>query len=572
MAGASASCRAQQNSKRRRKNGPSACSQTEGTIIQYRAFLAATLAALAIAACGGGTQSAAGGSSATSTAVPADVQAVFDKPFYKNGIWGLRVMDGDKVLIDSNSDRHFFIGSVRKVFSVGQLLDTVGPDHTYDTPVYRDGPVSGGVLHGNLILVASGDLTMGGRTSPDGTVAVSNWDHNEANSLGNAILTQPNPLAGYLTLARAVKAAGIDRVTGDVVVDDRLFVPFYFRDEFYVRPIFVNDDVVDLTIAPGAVGSPAGVAWRPVSAALGINNQLTTGAAGSPSTHAIKPLLPACIGAPGCSAAISGKLPANFVPPLTGLPNLVQTVRIVQPANYARTVFVESLEAAGLRVDAPPVEANPVRLLPAKGSYQTAYKVAQLIGLPYGQDAKLILKISYNIGADTSLVLFGVANHVDTMAGALKVEQKNLATRYGVQAGDYHFIDGSGGGDSWATSTAVTHMLQDLAAEPTFPAFYGALPVLGVDGSLAFVKDFESDPTLAGAAGNVHAKTGTYVAGEDGKPILKAQALGGYITTKSGRHLTFQLVVNDVPITGLPDMIGVFQDQGKIAALLWRDY
>jgi hypothetical protein len=30
-----------------------------------------------------------------------------------------------------------------------------------------------GVLQGDLILVASGDLTMGGRTNPDGTVAVS---------------------------------------------------------------------------------------------------------------------------------------------------------------------------------------------------------------------------------------------------------------------------------------------------------------------------------------------------------------------------------------------------------------
>jgi D-alanyl-D-alanine carboxypeptidase len=53
---------------------------------------------------------------------------------------------------------------------------------------------------------------------------------------------------------------------------------------------------------------------------------------------------------------------------------------------------------------------------------------------------------------------------------------------------------------------------------------------------------------------------------------LKAQALGGYITTKSGRHLTFQLVVNNVPIRKLLDLTNVFQDQGKIAAMLWRDY
>ncbi|MBV8371655.1 MAG: D-alanyl-D-alanine carboxypeptidase, partial [Candidatus Eremiobacteraeota bacterium] len=127
--------------------------------------------------------------------IPADIRAVFEKPRYKHAIWGLRVLDGARAIVDLNSNRPFYIGSVRKIFSVGQLLNAVGPNHTYDTPVYRTGEVdSQGVLHGNLVVVASGDLTMGGRTNPDGTIAVSNWDHNEAESLGNAILTKPNPL------------------------------------------------------------------------------------------------------------------------------------------------------------------------------------------------------------------------------------------------------------------------------------------------------------------------------------------------------------------------------------------
>ena len=37
-----------------------------------------------------------------------------------------------------------------------------------------------------------------------------------------------------------------------MVIDDRLFQAFDFRGEFNVVPIFVNDDVVDLTINPGA--------------------------------------------------------------------------------------------------------------------------------------------------------------------------------------------------------------------------------------------------------------------------------------------------------------------------------
>jgi D-alanyl-D-alanine carboxypeptidase len=54
--------------------------------------------------------------------------------------------------------------------------------------------------------------------------------------------------------------------------------------------------------------------------------------------------------------------------------------------------------------------------------------------------------------------------------------------------------------------------------------------------------------------------------------VLKAQALGGYIKTKSGRKLVFELVVNDVAITDLNDVLKAFQDEGRISARLWRDY
>ncbi|HEY1682802.1 MAG TPA: D-alanyl-D-alanine carboxypeptidase [Candidatus Tumulicola sp.] len=511
----------------------------------------------------------------SATAVPSNIQAVLDKARYKGGVWGLRVMDGDKVLIDLNSQRKFYIGSVRKVFSIGQLLNAVGPNHTYDTPIYRTGTIDGGgVLHGNLIVVASGDLTMGGRLNPDGTIAVSDWDHNEADGLGNAILTKPNPLAGYARLAQAIRAAGIKRVAGNVVIDDRLFKPWFFRDQFNVRPIFVNDDVVDMTIVPGGkTGATANLTSRPVSSALQIVNKLRVGAANSKDTLKIDPELPSCIGNPACASTITGSLPSDFKPPLTGKPTLVQTVRIVQPSNYARTVLIEQLRAAGVTVAAPTVQQNPVALLPAWGSYRVANRVAQLTGMRYGQDAKFVLKISYNIGADTSLVLLGTKYGANSMPAALAWERKDLAAHWNVNADQYHFIDGSGGGETTATNIAVTTMLEELAKSPAAAAFEDALPSLGVDGSLAFVKDFTKDPTLAGALAKVHAKTGTYVgAGPTGGMELKAQALGGYINTKSGRHLTFELTINNIPIKEILDITNVFQDEGTVAAILWRDY
>ncbi|HJU17104.1 MAG TPA: D-alanyl-D-alanine carboxypeptidase [Stellaceae bacterium] len=532
------------------------------------------LLAAVVLLCAGAPQAGADCVSLRTSCVPADIEAIMQQSRYDNATWGLRVVDlnSSRVLLDLNSDYDFFIGSVRKIFSIGELLEQVGAAHRYDTPIYRRGKIDRkGVLHGDLILVASGDLTMGGRTRPDGTIAVSDYDHNEADSLGNAVLTRPNPLAGYSALARQVAAAGITAITGDVAIDDRLFQPFSFRNEFYVRPIFVNDDVVDLIIDPTSPGNPARVRWRPVSQALQVESTLVTSGAGSNYALQLASELPQCIGQPGCAAQVTGQLPVNFSPPFTGKFPLVQTFRIVEPANYARTVLIEALQKAGVTVNAAATEPNPVQLLPPRRSYSPAAKVAELEGLPYADDAKLILKVSYNIGADTSLVLFGVANGVDNMEEALAVERENLTAHYGIPAAAFHFVDGSGGGATTATNKAVTRMLEDMSVRATFPAFFEALPILGVDGSIAPVTDFESDPTLAGAKGQVHAKVGTYLLSSGSGLIVKGQAFGGYVAARSGRRLAFELVVNNVAISSLNDLLQIFQDEGTISAMLWRD-
>jgi D-alanyl-D-alanine carboxypeptidase len=527
------------------------------------------LLALALVACGG--------SNTLSPPLPAAIAQVMAKPVYQGSTWSLRVVDvaSGEVIYDLNSSAPLLIGSVRKLFSVGAALNQLGAQYQFTTPVYALGTVdASGTLNGNLVLVASGDLVMGGRTNPDGTVAITNLDHNEANSIGNAILTAPDPLAGYDALAAQVAAAGIRRIAGDVVIDDRLFQPFNFRDEFDVRPIFVNDDVVDIIIGQGSEGAAAPLDWRPMSAAFGVQSTLAVGAPGSALDVELQPELPACIGTAGCAGTVAGNLPVDLVPALTGQFPLIRTFRITAPSNYARTVFVEALARAGVTVSAATVEPNPVQLLPAQGGYASSAQVAQFVSQPYAQYAKLILKVSYNIGADVSLMLFGLASTGSTtMTGALAAEQAALPAQFGVSTSQVHFIDGSGGGATTATGTSIIALLLGITGKAVYPSFVDALPNLGVDGSLAMVTDFEADPTLAGAQGQVHAKTGTYVAAAAAPAsglVLEGQSLAGYVDAKSGRRLAFALTVNHVPIGGIDDVVGVFQDEGTISAELWK--
>ncbi|HEY3247504.1 MAG TPA: D-alanyl-D-alanine carboxypeptidase [bacterium] len=507
--------------------------------------------------------------------VPGDIRAIFAKPAYQHATWGLRVTDMDtgEVIYDLNPDHHFLIGSVRKLLSVGLLLNAVGSRHTFVTPVHRQGIVRRGVLTGNLILVASGDLTMGGRRNPDGSVAIANLDHNEANDLGNAQLTAPDPLAGYRALAQQIAASGIKEVQGDVIIDDRLFVPFRFRGQFDVRPIFVNDDAVDVTITPTAPGAPASVQWRPASSAFGVMSTLTTSPAGSAVRVELEPELPTCIGVPNCVAKVSGQIPADFVPPLTSAFPLVRTFRIVEPARYARTGLIEALKNAGVTVKANAVGPNRVELLPPPNSYAPDTKVAELVSVPYADIARFILKVSYNIGADTALVLFGLTRGVKDMRGSLDAERKVLSADFGIRAEDFTFVDGSGGGLTTATTKVVTTFLERMSRTPDFAGYHAALPILGIDGSLASVSEFKRQPSLAGAERHVFAKTGTFVEGTAAGPVLRAKALAGYIQTKSGRRLAFAIVVNDAGVlSSVDELFRAVQDQGTIAAILWRDH
>ncbi len=508
--------------------------------------------------------------------VPADIAAVMNQARYQGAIWGLRVVDSatGEVLINTQPQHEFYIASVRKCFSVGALLEQVGGDHSYDTPVYTQGTIDGaGVLDGDLVLVASGDLTVGGRRGPDGLIELTEFDHNEANGLGNAVVPDADPLEGYRELAQQVAESGITRITGEVAVDDRLFQPYRFRDEGWdITPAFVNDDVVDVIINPTAVGSAAEITVRPLSSALTVVNDLTTSAAGTELTLQLDPERPA-IGQPGVTGTVSGDLPIDFVPSLTGMFPMVQTFRITEPTNYARTVFIEALEAEGVVVDAATVEPNPVAVLPAADSYLAENRVALLEGSPASDLARYVMKVSYNIGADTCLLLYGLTQGVDNMPAAMAEEQSFLTTQVGLNPSTYDFVDGSGGGETSATTTTVTTMLDYMLDSEVSADYVASMPSLGIDGSLGFVKDFQSNPTLNGATGKVNAKTGTYVGlSEEGEPTIKSQALGGYIDTRSGRRLTFMLVVNNVPFAGPDSVIPLFQDQGVISATLWRDY
>src|SRR5205807_4296259 len=105
-------------------------------------------------------------------------------------------------------------------------------------------------------------------------------DHTYANFTPGGDLTSTDPLAGLKDLARQVAAAGIRRVQGDVLIDDRLFVKARGSGSGpdLLTPIVVNDNVVDVLITPAAkAGELATVEMRPRTAWMRMDAQVDTG-------------------------------------------------------------------------------------------------------------------------------------------------------------------------------------------------------------------------------------------------------------------------------------------------------
>ncbi|HET7091914.1 MAG TPA: D-alanyl-D-alanine carboxypeptidase, partial [Thermomicrobiales bacterium] len=236
--------------------------------------------------------------------------------------------------------------------------------------------------------------------------------------------------------------------------------------------------------------------------------------------------------------------------------------RIEDPAAFARTAFIEALQRAGVTVTAPAVAANPAAKLPAPDSYAPDTRVAQFVSPPYAGYARLILKVSLNLGANLSLMLFALAHGRRTIADALAVERQTLIDQIGLTPDSFEFpTNGSGSPDSQASPRAVVRLLAAMAQSGVAAVYQSALPILGVDGSLA-----ESGGDLP-AKGHVFAKTGTTV--EDG--ALKAQNLAGYIEAKSGRRLAFALFLNDGgPLQSIADVSTVFEDEAEIANAIYE--
>lgn len=97
-----------------------------------------------------------------------------------------------------NSDKPLIPASIMKSVTTATLLDKVGPKFKFETPVYLTGKIAGGVVSGNILVVASGDPTINTSHAPK----------------------TPDFVAEIVS---ALRKAGISRIEGSIVIDESEF-------------------------------------------------------------------------------------------------------------------------------------------------------------------------------------------------------------------------------------------------------------------------------------------------------------------------------------------------------------
>lgn len=421
-----------------------------------------------------------------------------------DGTWGLKFayLDTGEPICALNSAQPYNPGSSFKLFVAGTAFEELGTRHRVRTRVYATGPIRHGVLHGDLVLVAGGDLFLGGRIQPDGSLALPEPDHTYAR--GNDPTYEPlpgDPLRSLRLLADQIAAHGVRRVTGNVVVDTSLFPQKAVEgggQPIAVSPMMVNDNVLDLTLTPGRrPGDPARITLSPQVGYVRIVNKIQTIDEADPDN--VVPLrISDDVEHPDGTrtATLEGTMPVG--------PSCLFAYHVPDPGRFAEFALAQVLRDRG--VHARPTPRPQDRSAPT--SHERGTLVAELVSLPLSDMVKPMLKVSSNPHTANFPHLIGAvaAGEHENPEQAYEKLRSDLFREAGLDPYPPGSEEGAYSADFFVT------FLDHMNDKPYLTPYIAALPVTAKDGEGGYEDD--GSP----AVGNVFAKGGTSMAvyGDEG--------------------------------------------------------
>ncbi len=392
-----------------------------------------------------------------------------------------------------NAGQPMMPASTMKLVTTYTGLALLGPEWRWHTSAYTDGEVDAqGVLHGNLYIKGTGDPKL-----------------------------VPEEL---IDLVQRIRAAGINRIDGALVLDKSEFDPST-RD----LPAFDGDSNAPYNVGPDPLlyafkslsftltPSSGGIAIDvvPPVAQLQIDNQMRVRGGACKSLDATPQLQPGA----------NGVLTASFAGPYP-LRCGERSVNIAAPVDHS-TFFADGFLAlwqqnGGLFTGAVREGVVPPR----------ARLVAVHQSPPLGDIVHDINKFSNNVMARNLFLTIGAT---EGKPPATTTKAANAVTSFlkksGLNLPELALDNGCGlSREEHISALSLASVLQAANASPVAQVFIDSLPVPGVDGTM------RNRLTNQPVGGNAHIKTGT---------LRDVRAIAGYVAAANGETYVVVSLIND---------------------------
>jgi D-alanyl-D-alanine carboxypeptidase/D-alanyl-D-alanine-endopeptidase (penicillin-binding protein 4) len=405
----------------------------------------------------------------------------------------VREIGRDEPLLSYNSTVARNPASTMKVVTTWAALELLGPAYTWRTRAYAAGTLRDGVLNGDLVLVGGGDPYM----------SADRW-------------------WGFVN---SIRQAGVERITGDVVIDNSYFQPQGDdRGAFDNKPgstynvlpdaLLVNFQTVTFNLFPDLATQRMRASAYPQPANLEVQSSVSVGRGvcrrGGGGVGVATPDGPS-----GNAIEFTGRYPAACGP-------VTVTRAVMRAPDYAYGTFRSFWEDSGGRLDG----GFRLGTLPAGTKLlatQDSLSLAEVI--------RLVNKFSSNTMARQLLLTLGaeLAGRPGTPQGGRKVIGDFLVGQ-GIVIPELVLDNGSGlSREERITAAGLADVLAAAWRGQYMPEFAASLPLSATDGTLR--RRFKS-PEMQG---RLRMKTGT---------LEGVSALAGYVNAASGRTYVAVIIVN----------------------------
>lgn len=372
----------------------------------------------------------------------------------------------------------------------------LGPDYNFETTLYYKGEINDNLLDGDLYVVGGFD--------PEFSLADLDY------------------------FVEAIDSLGIEEINGNLYADvSRIDTLFWGEgwmwdddpstDSPYLSSLNINMNSVDVFVIGTKVGERANVVINPYSQYFEIVNETVTVPPDSRNSYWVTRDWINRKNAIIVTGEVreKEKISGNEHP--FGL-------NVVQPDMYFLTLFEESLERRGIKINGK------------KGNFWLPYSALHIRTFlrPFLGVIKGLNKKSLNLNAE--MVLYALAEKFfgkpATAKNGIKVIN-TLISLVGMDPTKYKLVDGSGlSRYNLVSAELITEILKYIYYnEPElFSILADSFPIAGVDGTL--------EERMKGkyTENNVKAKTGT---------LTGTSTLSGYLTSQNGHQIAFSIMMEN---------------------------